>query len=311
MNKVLILLSTYNGEKFLREQLDSLYAQKGVDVHILVRDDGSKDNTVGILREYEIAYGKITILIESNIGVSRSFYRLMQYALFEMETFDYYSFCDQDDVWFEYKLEKSCCQIDSSTSQPQLFYAPAVPVDDELIPLKFSTIRVVNCLGANIASNHSLGCTQVFNRALLERIVKICKYAKAHKEIGTYYPLHDAWSALVAYSIGKVIIGEVPLMFYRQHGGNVVGSSQSTLKNLITRINRYTKSERKKSTKCRIILELLNEEIPNKNRALLEKCAYNDKSFSNRMKLAFTKDIYHYGFLYNIGIFLVVITNRF
>ena len=91
MKKVQVLLSTYNGEKYLKEQLDSIIAQKGVDVHILARDDGSKDDTIKILEGYE----NIDIIKGSNIGVCKSFFELIN----KSGEYDYYSFADQDDVW--------------------------------------------------------------------------------------------------------------------------------------------------------------------------------------------------------------------
>lgn len=311
MRKVLIMLSTYNGEKYLSEQLDSLYAQESVEIHILVRDDGSKDTTLKLLQKYKDEKGRMTILNEPNIGVSRSFYRLMQYAFYEMASFDYYSFCDQDDVWFQHKLEISCRHLEARSDQPQLFYAPAIPVDANLSPLKPSTARAVNCLGANIASNHSLGCMQVYNRALLQKSVRICEYIEKHTGVRTYYPLHDAWNALVAYTFGKVVIGEAPLMFYRQHGQNVVGSGQEGIAKLVARTKRYIKSDRRKSEKCRILLDIFEEELPDEKLRLIKLCANYGNSFFKRVKLAFTKDIYHYGIADNLCIFIVVILNQF
>lgn len=311
MCSVLILLSTFNGSKFLREQLDSLYAQKDVEIHILVRDDGSKDDTVSILEEYKQKYGRMTILAQSNIGCARSFYYLINYAVTEMPRFDYYAFCDQDDVWFEYKLYTSCRNIESKSKTPELFFAPAVPVDSTLKPLKPSTKRVVNCVGANIASSHSLGCTQVFNRALLEKTCLINNYTECHNEPETYYPLHDAWTALVAYSLGRVVVGEAPVMFYRQHGGNVVGAGQSGIRNLTAKIRRNINGSQKKSKKCKILVELMHEDIPMVNRKLIELCATYDQSLFRRIRLAFNKELYHYGIHDNIGIFIVILLKQF
>ena len=103
-NKVLILVSTYNGEKYLPEQLDSLYAQEGVDIHILVRDDGSKDNTIGILKNYQGSKGKMTIIEGENIGAGQSFLALINEATTNYPDYDYYAFCDQDDVWYGNKV---------------------------------------------------------------------------------------------------------------------------------------------------------------------------------------------------------------
>lgn len=310
MNRVLVMMSTYNGEKYIREQLDSLFGQKDVKLHLLVRDDGSKDNTIEVLEEYNKKFGNMTILKGKNVGAARSFHDAVLYAATQMEPFDYYSYSDQDDVWFDHKLSTSIRHIDPASMQPQLFYSPAILVDSKLNPIKPNNTRIVNCLGANIASSHSLGCTQVFNKALLDRIVVINDFI-AEVDYKTYVPLHDAWTALVAYSIGKVEVGETPLMFYRQHEANVIGGNDRGIKKLFHRIKRYTSGDMKKSTKCRIILKLLQAEIPEKNLKLLESCAYYADSFFKRIKLAFTPEIYHYGIIDNAGIFLVILMKQF
>ena len=310
MSKVLVIMSTYNGEKYIREQLDSLYGQKDVEIYLLVRDDGSKDNTIEMLEEYRKKKGRMTIIQGRNVGAARSFHEAALYAATQMKPFDYYSYSDQDDVWFEHKLSTSIKHIDSTSPQPQLFYAPALLVDSTLQPIKPNNSRTVNCLGANIASSHSLGCTQVFNKALLDKIVVINKYIST-VDTNAYVPLHDAWTALVAYSLGKVTVGEAPMMFYRQHESNVIGGNDRGIKKFFHRIKRYTSGDKKKSEKCRIILHLMRDEIPEENRKLLESCAYYTESISKRIRLALTPDIYHYGIYDNIGIFVVILMKQF
>ena len=94
-----VLLSSYNGEKYLAEQIDSLLHQEGIILNVIIRDDGSTDNTIGIIQKYVEKYPSLINLISSNgnVGVSRSFILLLKYA-FSMK-FDYYFFCDQDDFW--------------------------------------------------------------------------------------------------------------------------------------------------------------------------------------------------------------------
>ena len=97
MNKVQVLMSTYNGEKYIRQQLDSIMNQTYANVSILVRDDGSSDKTVEILREYESRYGgRISILLENNRGVVHSKFILLHHS---DSSASYYCFCDQDDIW--------------------------------------------------------------------------------------------------------------------------------------------------------------------------------------------------------------------
>ena len=98
--KVQILMSTYNGERFLREQIESLLRQSWKNVEILIRDDGSKDGTREILNEYSDKYENIQVYLESNLGVARSFFELLKKS-----DADYVAFCDQDDICLEKKIE--------------------------------------------------------------------------------------------------------------------------------------------------------------------------------------------------------------
>lgn len=95
MKTVSVLLSTYNGEKYLREQLDSLLVQQGVDLRIIARDDGSKDTTVEILKEYAGKDTRVSFFEGKNVGPAQSFFDLIM----KSPDSDYYAFCDQDDVW--------------------------------------------------------------------------------------------------------------------------------------------------------------------------------------------------------------------
>ena len=97
MHTVQVLMSTYNGERYIRRQIDSIMAQTGVEVYLLIRDDGSEDSTVSIIQEYVEQYpDRIQIVIGKNIGWKKSFIQLLRMA----GNFDYYAFADQDDYWF-------------------------------------------------------------------------------------------------------------------------------------------------------------------------------------------------------------------
>ena len=103
MRNILVLMSTYNGEKYLKEQIDSILAQKNVEVTIQVRDDGSTDGTIRILEEYQKC-GKLNWYSSTNMGPAKSFLDLVYNAPLK---YDYYAFCDQDDYWKEDKLYKA------------------------------------------------------------------------------------------------------------------------------------------------------------------------------------------------------------
>ena len=104
-DRVLVLMSTYNGEKYLDKQLESILNQNVKNVDILIRDDGSKDNTIKIINKWLVEFPKrIKLETKENIGVVKSFFELVKAAPID---YDYYFFSDQDDYWSEKKLEKA------------------------------------------------------------------------------------------------------------------------------------------------------------------------------------------------------------
>ncbi|HFL3236591.1 TPA: glycosyltransferase, partial [Clostridioides difficile] len=112
--KVCVMLSTYNGEKYIDEQIESLLAQSQVDLHIHIRDDGSYDGTVQKVREYAKSYpDQIHVTEGENVGVIGSFFELM---LQTSTVYDFYAFCDQDDVWKPYKLSRAVGRLQSRPS---------------------------------------------------------------------------------------------------------------------------------------------------------------------------------------------------
>ncbi|MCR4745167.1 MAG: glycosyltransferase, partial [Lachnospiraceae bacterium] len=178
MEKVVVLMSTYNGEKYLRSQIESLINQEDVQVDILVRDDGSKDETIKILQEYKQSEAvKLNYYIGENIGPARSFLELMKRA----PEAEYYAFCDQDDTWLPDKLKIAVDSIKKAFDDgnhickdeiPVLYYGMPRFADNEGNLLKGpkgiyeKSLDFPSCL---IKSN-STGCTMVFNRRLLEII---------------------------------------------------------------------------------------------------------------------------------------------
>lgn len=311
MKRILILLSTFNGEMFLREQLDSLYAQKDVTTHILVRDDGSKDDTINVLEGYKNRYGRMTIIQGDNIGAGGSFLALINEATTNYVDYDYYAFCDQDDVWFEHKIETGVKSLEKSSEKFKLFFSGAINTDGNLQPIASSCVRLVNSFGANLVANHILGCTMLMNGALLQQINKI--NTKPFSIPNGNIPIHDAWAAIVAYSLNADVIQSLSgLMYYRQHGHNVIGAGHGFWSIQKNRISRYLGSATHgKANKCIIALQVLGDEIPSQNKVLLQKVADYRNSLKSKLSLLFDKRMYEYGIVDNIGTFLTILFNKF
>lgn len=213
MKKLTILMSTYNGETFLDQQLKSIADQKGLDdysVKLICRDDGSSDNTVSVLRSWSDRLD-IEVVEGKNLGARMSFYDLLKNA----GDSDYYAFCDQDDIWHEDKLSRALAAL---TSEKMLYFSNIEYVDGEGNKLgrnllsddfKFNLRRVLMCNPAN-------GCAMVWDKAMQEVLMGI-PYDT--------FTMHDEFLCTVALLFGKVIYDPNPSMNYRLHALNVTQSN--------------------------------------------------------------------------------------
>ena len=211
--KFTILMSTYNGERFLAEQLDSIRAQTvGYEnIEVLIRDDASTDGTCSVIQGR--MDGGITLVRGQNVGPARSFWKLVERC---GEQSDYYAFADQDDIWFEDKLECAVKAI-QEVAGPVLYYSNAEAADAKGRPLGRPVIRRPNHLAVPtiMAGLPALGCTMVFNREALELIRRVGPDG---------IEMHDRTCFLSLYLCGTVVYDENPRMYYRQHDNNVIGN---------------------------------------------------------------------------------------
>ena len=131
--KVMVLMSTYNGEKYLREQIDSILGQTGVSVKLLIRDDGSKDNTVEIVKQYCKENDDIKLVEGKNVGFAESFMELVYRANLYSDI-SYFAFSDQDDVWLNDKLISAIHMLEGihEKNAPNLYFSTARAVDKDL-----------------------------------------------------------------------------------------------------------------------------------------------------------------------------------
>src|SRR6185369_14462358 len=217
--RVAVLLSTYNGEAFIEPQLASLRAQEGVEVRLHVRDDGSHDDTLAVLRRHADAWPQLAgVASGPNLGPAASFLELLRTA---PDDADYYAFCDQDDVWLPGKLERAVEQLTASAGEPALYCSNVTCVAEDLTvlgtPRANGDPRLQHLLFENIA----YGCTTVLNRAARERIVSRLP------ERGVV--MHDWWCALVVAAFGRIHYDPQPQILYRQHAGNSIGSHADLL----------------------------------------------------------------------------------
>ena len=229
MNKsVTILLSTYNGEKYLEEQLESIFAQTyWLNCTLFVRDDGSKDGTVAILKKYE-EEGKLRLECGENIGFVRSFFWLINNA----PESDFYSFADQDDVWNSDKIERGVnflCREDDTV--PLLYFANIDIYDSEMHFVRHNDfISSIPSFETLCTQSLLTGMTFVFNKKLLDLIK-------------TVNPLnvdgHDYMTAMIAGGCGKLVMDAEPVAKYRRHNSNTSPLNVSFFKMFVWRFKRF------------------------------------------------------------------------
>lgn len=211
-----ILISTYNGEKYILEQLKSILEQKtSHTLKIYIRDDGSKDTTLNIIKKFAEDHSQMYIQIKEgeNIGVQRSFLQLIKTA----PDADYYAFCDQDDFWYNSKIEDAIRELSKFSIQPVLYYSNYEITDEKLNIISRSHIveqGVTDSVTQILFHNRVPGCTMVFNKKLLDilRSVNV-----------DMVRMHDAYVLAVAYLTGKVLGDNQYQIKYRQHSNNTVG----------------------------------------------------------------------------------------
>lgn len=215
--KVNILMATYNGEKFLAQQIESIQKQTFKEWNLLIRDDGSSDKTCDIIRKFTAKDSRIRFINENehhNLGVIKSFFMLVNY-----EVADFYFFSDQDDVWLPEKLSVSLEAAKHKASDvPLLVYTDLKVVNQELNILQDSMIRAQShhantTLLPELTENTVTGGTMMINHALAE------KWFTPNDIL-----MHDWFLALLAASLGEIIYLDLPTQLYRQHDNNVLGA---------------------------------------------------------------------------------------
>lgn len=288
-NKVCVLMSTYNGSEYISQQIDSIFGQNEVQILLMVRDDGSKDNTVDIIKaRQEYQEGKIILKAESNIGVTRSFYELIRSAYKDIKEYEYFAFADQDDVWLPEKLSIAInCISKYKSDVPNLYYSNLTLVDKNLNYLneRFSKGYVTNTKQQIMAEICTYGCTCVFNKATLMEM------AKLNDEKLEY---HDNWALWVASFLGNCFYDENSYILYRQHGNNTSGQVQRGKNYLYTQLKRMTKL--KNMTPCyelkaKLMLQYYDGRLCKADRENLWLLAHYKDNFFLKLKLLFTSKI--------------------
>jgi rhamnosyltransferase len=270
-------MSTYNGKKYIEQQLDSIFNQTYKNIEILIRDDGSTDGTIELLHEYEKT-GKIELVTGENLGIWKSVYWLAA----NTGEADYYSFADQDDIWSSDKIERSVSAFDKiEQEKPALYFCNFDYYDEEM---NFSSHR--NRLGVELTFINSLvnfiayGFTCVINEKMRHLFLQM------PTDIQFY---HDYLFLILATAFGDAIYEDDYVgAKYRRHGKNVSVTNESTLKLLIWRVKNFLlNDEFKYKEKWSKFSEIYSEELDDRNKEILKWFTKQGYSFGNAMRRTF------------------------
>jgi rhamnosyltransferase len=219
----IIALATFNGAKFLVEQLESLLSQTESNWSLLIRDDGSTDGTLEIIQGYLIKDNRLELLESKGSGSALTNFSALLVAAYEQGA-EHVFCCDQDDVWKANKLElmlNRLKQLEGEGNTPSLVHHDLVVVNESLQPIANSFINAMQLRPSDqhnpqrlISRNEVTGCAMGCNRALLEIALPISNQAV----------MHDWWLALCAGYFGRLAFMPDKLVKYRQHGANTIGA---------------------------------------------------------------------------------------
>ena len=222
MEKVAVLMSTYNGEKYIEEQIKTILCQKEVLIELFIRDDQSTDKTGAILEAYQRQHSNIHVSMGTNLGVGNSFMQLL-YSL--PDDFDYYALADQDDIWEGNKLYEAIKILNYNSCSLYASNQECVDKYGKHLRIRYSNIKRIHTTPVSILEKNMLsGCTMVFKKDLFRNLKK-----QEHRPSSDLLKnrIHDVWIAMVASIYSGIYYDKRSFIKYRQHETNVVGACET------------------------------------------------------------------------------------
>ena len=283
--KVIVLMATYNGALFIKEQLDSIINQTYDNIEIMVRDDGSTDGTVEILKEYE-SKQLIQVTYGENIGVINGFFWLVKNA----GEGDYYSFADQDDIWLPEKISRAVEHLEKGNNQvPQVYFSNFDFCDSQMNyigsspDLKYPQSLVRVLVGTQLA----IGFTLVFNAAMKQFIERDAPF-----DLKIYG--HDHWVTLMGLTLGNVVYDPTVTAKYRRHEQNVSNYETNFFELQKERIKHFIVNNEQKKIIDTIYYfhQLYKDKMNKEDRGKFELFFNREYSFKKAIKKCFYSERY-------------------
>ncbi|BBQ88598.1 TPA: glycosyltransferase family 2 protein [Klebsiella quasipneumoniae subsp. quasipneumoniae] len=313
MIKIDVLLATYNGSKFVKEQITSVLANfdklPGVNCRLLISDDGSSDDTIAIINELELVDSRIILIDKTKKGGVRQNFN---YLINNCDA-DYVFFCDQDDLWLPNKMSiflDRFLLVEKDYSGPVLVHSDLCVADKNLSPMNISMfeyqkINKMPSFTELIISNSITGCVMACNRTL------ICEIKKSHISNSI---MHDWYVGIYAAAYGRISFIDSSLILYRQHGGNQVGAKSFSTKDIFNFVGIKDKladarlSVQKTHEQAKLFYNDFGNDLePNKRKDLHDYIDSFDTNFLCRLKLFSQRGFRKTGRLRNFIFFLVYI----
>lgn len=298
--RVAVLLSTYNGEKWLKEQIDSILNQTYSNIQIYVRDDGSTDNTLNILKEYEKEH-KLVLICGDNKGYTKSFIEILRYV----NDCQYYAFCDQDDIWFEDKIERAVKSLNERDNNKPLMYCSSYDFyDGEMNFIKHGkNMKKGPSFLNSLVDVIALGTCCVVNENARKEIIKAT---------GDEICSHDWWIYFVCAGLGEVIYDDKASMKYRRHGNNTSFCGGPFIKLQVYRIKKFFLGNYFKNVKTQQIKykEYYYDKLSKENKELLDLFTNEKYSIKKAFKKAFYPKMFRQNMIDEIIIRIIFLLGK-
>lgn len=299
-NRIVVLVSTYNGETYLEEQLQTILNQQGVLVDVLVRDDGSKDRTVSILEDYQRKYSNFNFYQGDNLKPALSFLNLLKKA-YERD-YDYYVLADQDDVWSLDKVYQGIERMKNDNTH--YYYSSSTLVNSELENLGINKVYSRFNFEESLLRNNAQGATMILHKEFLSRFIN-----KEVKKIA----MHDMYINILAnvWNIPTSVDERSEFLLYRQHDNNVLGVNSNPVLKLRDKLLSYKKtSDHKRREMLLTIMDTFKQDIPEDRLAVIQQLVTLER-WSSKLAVLKNKNFWHSSMSYNMSFFIDLLMNRY
>ena len=299
MHRVVVVMSAYNGCKTISRQLDSILSQESVDIKCFVRNDGSTDITLDVLKEYAKNNSIVIVKDGNNMGWEKSF----MIALKEAPEADFYAFSDQDDIWFPDKIKAGIDMLSGFDNNiPLMYHCNKISVHEDLTPLPHQirrTPRPLNHQNAMV-QEYAQGCSIIMNN-------------KARELVTSYIPqkriAHDFWCGLLCYLFGQVIYDDNKFFYHISYGSNASGEGHM-LKSWINRLRKLLFNKEVYYSPCQDLLDGYSDMLSEEDRRFCKRVINYRSRLKDKLYLLFSKKFIRDSILGTISLKTAVLLNK-